>query len=329
MHPPCHLASVTAEACIRAARIKQFQGTAHQAAHVARTRCQGTRTAGPLLKCRNMRIAVISDVHGNLAALEAVLEAIAREGVDRLVVAGDVVVGAPDSLACWNLVRSLGYPLLRGNHERYLFDLNTEQAGPEWNSERFGPVQWASRRFDSGDLAAMRSLPLCLRLPEAPDLLIVHASPRSDRDAVTEDTSEEQLDEIFSGVSETLVVRGHNHLPAARVWGGRTVVTAGSVGLPLDGTTTAKYLLLEHEQGAWRYLRRETRYDVSETVARFLETGYLEEAGPMARLFMEELITARFKIMPFLRDYGRWSVDGSLSLSESVDRFLAHSAVTG
>lgn len=101
-----------------------------------------------------------------------------------MVCAGDVVNGSPDSRACWELVASLQLPLVRGNHERYLFDLYGEQARPEWHGQRFGPVQWSWRQFLGDELEQMRSLPLCLRLPEAPDLLIVHASPRADRDAV-------------------------------------------------------------------------------------------------------------------------------------------------
>jgi predicted phosphodiesterase len=269
-----------------------------------------------------MRIAIIADIHGNLAALEAVLEATRRERVDAIAVAGDIVNGAPDSRACWDLVRSLGYPLVRGNHERYLFDLYTERAEPEWHSERFGPVQWSHRQFEAAHLDEMRRLPLCVRLPEAPDLLIVHGSSRADRDVVLHDTACDELDTMFSETAERLIARGHNHTAGLRRWRGRTVVTTGSAGLPLDGSTTAKYLLVEHDGREWRYLHRETDYDSRATLRRFRDSGYLDGAGPMARLAMQEVISARHHMGPFLRQYDRWSLDGRLSLADAVDRFL-------
>ena len=77
-----------------------------------------------------MRLAVLTDIHGNLAALNAVLEHISTQNVDQIVVAGDTVNVLPDSSACWDLVMSLDCTVLRGNHERYLFDYGTPKADP-------------------------------------------------------------------------------------------------------------------------------------------------------------------------------------------------------
>jgi predicted phosphodiesterase len=276
-----------------------------------------------------MRLAVIADIHGNLAALEAVLDDIERQGADEIVIAGDVVNGSPDSLECWKLVRSLGSPMVRGNHERYLFDLETDRALPEWHTERYGPVQWTHRRFDPRELEAMGDLPLCLRLPQVPDLLIVHATARADREAVHCDTTDDELDAMFANTTERLVVRGHNHVRAVRRWRDRTVATTGSVGLPLDGSTSAKYLLVERCAEKWRLDHREVPYDLGSAVRRFTETGYLNEAGPMANLLLHELITARLQLMPFLRDYERWSESGRLPLTEAVHLFLEDRGLFG
>ena len=77
-----------------------------------------------------MRLAVIADIHGNLPAFEAALEHVDRQQVDRLVILGDIVVGAPDSAACWNLARSLSCPILRGNNDRYVAHYDTPAADP-------------------------------------------------------------------------------------------------------------------------------------------------------------------------------------------------------
>ena len=90
-----------------------------------------------------MRIAILCDIHGNLPALEAALTHLDDQSPDQVFVAGDVVTGCPDSDLCWQRIADLGYPLLRGNHERYLYELASDQAPPLWHTPQFAPVQWA------------------------------------------------------------------------------------------------------------------------------------------------------------------------------------------
>ena len=137
-----------------------------------------------------MRLAIIADIHGNLPALEAVLARIESLHVDRTLVLGDIVVGSPDSLACWQRVKSLGCPVLRGNHERYVCDLGTERAKPEWSSPQFGPVQYAAAQLGASTRSELAVLPSTLRLPEAPDVLFVHGPALNDSDLVFPYTSE-------------------------------------------------------------------------------------------------------------------------------------------
>ncbi|MEX2541593.1 MAG: metallophosphoesterase family protein [Trueperaceae bacterium] len=279
-----------------------------------------------------MRLAVISDIHGNLAALEAALADIESLGVDLVVVAGDLVNGAPDSRACWELIRSRGYSMLRGNHERYLFDLGTPAEAAEWQGERFGAVRWAAARFSRAELDEMRDLPDCPRPADCHDLLIVHASPRRDNDNLRPYTPEDEIRAMFAGTSEALVIRGHNHIGNTLQLSGRTngnartvertIVTCGSVGMPLDGNASAQYLLLERHGRSWRWEHRSARYDVDATLRRFHEDGYLEAAGPIGRLLMREIATASHQMVPFLSSWERWSDGGELDLAAAVDSFL-------
>jgi len=128
-----------------------------------------------------MRIAILADIHGNLPAFEAVLVHVRQQAPDLIVIAGDIVIGAPDSAACWQLAQSLACPMVRGNHERYLGHFGTEQGDPAWQTEQFAPVQWAVAQFTAQERAAIANLPVALQLPEMPNLLVVHATARSDR----------------------------------------------------------------------------------------------------------------------------------------------------
>ncbi|HLK58516.1 MAG TPA: metallophosphoesterase family protein [Chthonomonadaceae bacterium] len=270
-----------------------------------------------------MRLAILADIHGNLPAFEAALEHVAAQRVDRIVIVGDIVVGAPDSGSCWRLAQSLGCPILRGNHERYLFHFDTPHAPPLWKTERFGPVRWALTQCTEAERQCMADLPPFLQLPEAEGVFFAHASARSDNDTIVAYTPDSEIAAMFPDVTEPYIVRGHNHIAQVRLWEGRMIVTTGSVGLPLDGIATAQYLLLERHREGWKVQHQSVSYDVDATVRRFSETGYLEAGGPLARLFLREVATAGSQIVPFFRAYDRWQAETSLTLSEAVERFLS------
>jgi len=270
-----------------------------------------------------MRIALIADIHGNLHALEAALTRIEQLRVDLTVVLGDIVVGAPDSLACWQRIKELHCPTLRGNHERYVCDLGTERGKPEWTQPQFGPVQAAAAQLGEAARRELAVLPATLQLLEAPDVLFVHGSARNDTDLVFPYTRDDELVPMFAGASERWLIRGHNHYAGVRLWGDRRIITVGSVGLPLDGTPTAQFSLLERGTRDWSLQQLSVPYDVAAAVRRYKESGYLQAAGPMARLFMREVETATFHVVPFLK----WKKDQAEQghtppLADAVEQFL-------
>lgn len=269
-----------------------------------------------------MRIAILADIHGNLPAFETALKHLRLQAPDAVVLAGDVVNGSPDSAACWQLACSTGYPMLRGNHERYVADFGTPRAAPEWSTELFTPLQWAIEQLTDEDRRAMAVLPFSLRLPEAPGLFFVHASARDDHDSVLPHTPEEVLERMFEGVPERWIVRAHNHYGQARLWERGVILTCGSVGLALDGNPTAQYLLLDRENGGWRVQHQSVPYDLEATRRRFHDTGYLDATGPMGLLFYREVLTASQQLVPFLRLFNQWKQEKPISLHQAVTRFL-------
>jgi predicted phosphodiesterase len=234
-----------------------------------------------------MRIAVLADIHGNLPAFEAALAHSRRQAVDHLVIAGDLINGAPDSRLCWQLAQTLDCTILRGNHERYVFDFDTPHAPPLWRTEQFGPVQWTVDQFSAAERRMLAELPLAMRLPDVPDLVFVHASTRRDNDGVQPYTPAADIAAMFAETPEHLIVRGHDHWCQVRLWNGHTIVTAGSVGMPLDEQITAQYVLLEQCNGHWEIQHQSVAYDHDAAVERFASTGYLQTAGPMARLMLQ------------------------------------------
>ena len=273
-----------------------------------------------------MRIALLADIHGNLAALEAVLAEIETLKPDKLIVAGDVVDGGPDSGACWRRVKALGCPVIRGNHERYVFDYGTPRADPAWSSPQFAPLRFARAEFTAAEIAELAALPPHWRDPSLPELLVVHASLRGDNDSIFPYTPDALIEPMFEGVDPAvkIIVRGHNHACSTREWGARRIVTTGSVGLAQDGNPAAQFLLLEHgADGVWAVRHRAVRYDIGATLRRFRESGYLDKTGPLGRLFYREMETGTHQIVPFLSFYGAARARGvQWTLEETLRRFF-------
>jgi 3',5'-cyclic AMP phosphodiesterase CpdA len=188
-----------------------------------------------------MRIAILSDLHGNTFALEAILEDIAKQGVDQIIVAGDSVNGHPNSKLCWDMVMKLGCPVLQGNHEQYMYRLNTTTAEPEWSEEHFQTIRFFNSQFSRTDLEKMRVLPFTHSLP---DLLICHATPKDAFKSLFSHSSKLELETAFAETSQTCIVRGHNHKWFTAQWNGRTLYSIDAAGLPLTGNTNAPYAIL-------------------------------------------------------------------------------------
>jgi hypothetical protein len=272
-----------------------------------------------------MRIAVLADIHGNLIAFEAALADVRAQGVDQIVLAGDVVVGSPDSRECWDLACSLGVPMIRGNHERYVYTFGTPAAPAEWSGRQYLPIAWAVERTTSEQRAAMAALPMSYAPPGLErEVLLVHASMRGDHDTVNGRTSEADFAAMFPDEPPPLILRAHNHIARSQRWGDRTVVTSGSVGLPLDHETTVQYVIATRSSaGQWSIDHRSVPYDHDAALRRFHDTGYLDATGPIGRLFHRELATASYQILPFLRWYKRWQREEKMTIDEALYRFLA------
>jgi predicted phosphodiesterase len=245
-----------------------------------------------------MRVAIVSDLHGNTFALEAILEDIAKQGVDQMIVAGDSVNGHPNSKQCWDMVVALGCPVLQGNHEQYMYRLNTAKAEPEWTEERFQTIRYFHTQFSSGDLEKMRSLSFTYSLP---DLLICHAIPRDAFQSLYTHSSDLELEQAFTGTSETIIVRGHNHNWFTTHWNGRTLYSINAAGLPLTGNTNAPYAILSLNK-TWMLEQRHVPYD-HQAAVNVMNDDYIANVGAMGHLWKLELQTAQPHLNPFFKQY--------------------------
>lgn len=264
-----------------------------------------------------MRVAIISDLHGNTFALEAILEDIARQHVDQLVIAGDSVNIHPNSKACWDIVNKLGCVVLQGNHEQYMFRFGTTNAPLEWSQLRFQMVRYFHAQFSSLDLARMRALPLTYHLP---DLLICHATPKDTFKTLTPQTSTLELQDLFSGTHESCIVRGHNHNWVSLHWNNRKLWSIDAAGLPLSGNTQAAYAILTHAS-TWHLEQRLVSYDLAAAV-NSMDEAFIANVGALGHVLRLELATGSPHLVPFFQKYGATLEAQSITLEAAVKRFV-------
>jgi predicted phosphodiesterase len=180
-------------------------------------------------------LALISDIHGNAVALDAVLADLAGRGVDQIVCLGDLAAGGPQPHEVIARVRALGCRVVRGNADRWL--LEGLPPGRSMETHRLGDVvAWARARLAPDDVDYLAALPQTLSIGAAdgPGLFCFHGSPRADVDSLLATTPEAELDELMAEApQETLNAAGHTHLQLLRRHRDRVLVNPGSVGLPL------------------------------------------------------------------------------------------------
>jgi len=218
-----------------------------------------------------MRIAAIYDIHGNLPALDAVLQDIEREQPDLIVVGGDVA-SEPLPRATLEPLMRLGdrARFIRGNADRELvacFDGGA--VNPRLPDAAQETTRWAAAQLERlhRDFLARFPEHVIVAVDGLGDILFCHGSPRSDEEILTVATPEGRAREALTGVAQRVVVCGHTHMQFDRYVGAIRVVNAGSVGMPY-GEPGAYWLLL----GPGVELRR-TRYDLATAAALIRASG--------------------------------------------------------
>jgi putative phosphoesterase len=201
-----------------------------------------------------VRVAALSDIHGNLPALEAVLADVEREGIDAIVVAGDSYSG-PWPAEVVDLLAAVGPVIVRGNADRLDAIRGFDDALGAWNEERLG----------SSRLAAVAQWPLTaeLEITGLGSVLVCHSTPRDDEPIYTRITPDDELVGLLGPIHQDVLVCGHTHMQYDRALStGVRVVNPGSVGMPYEGRRGAFWAVLGPDVEF-----RHSDYDVEAAVA--------------------------------------------------------------
>jgi putative phosphoesterase len=218
-----------------------------------------------------MRVAALYDVHGNLPALEAVLDEVRQAGVDQVVVGGDVLPG-PMPRETLARLRDLPMPVqfIHGNCEVAALALLAGRDVRPLPEKVLETLRWSAQQLEPEHRRWLAGWPKALRIQVGglADVLFCHGTPRDEDEIFTRLTPEERLVPIFDGLNVPLVVCGHTHMQFDRKVGKTRVVNAGSVGMPF-GEPGAYWLLLGPDVQL-----RQTAYDLPKAAERIRNTNY-------------------------------------------------------
>jgi putative phosphoesterase len=242
-----------------------------------------------------LRVALLSDVHGNLPALQAVLHDIEPFHPDKLVVAGDFV-GGPHLNEVIQTLRAAGAIMIFGNNDLFLLKYLRNKGPEEWNTlKQFGLLRWNARQISQENIRFLRSLPeqTVITLPGTDAIRVVHGSPRDPVESLFPEKEPLSLDLALKSIVELVLVCGHTHQPWFLHRNGKLAVNPGAVANPLNGEFGAQYAMLEWQNHHWEVSLKTVQYDFSLIKSAFEQSGFLQAGGPIARGFLLSIETGR------------------------------------
>ena len=240
-----------------------------------------------------MRIAVLSDIHANLTALDAVIADLKKTAPDLVVHGGDLVIGCHRPAEAIDRVRERGWPGVFGNTDEVLwkpelfesFMEATPRLAPVWKIVFHEHVPAITAMIGSDRLAWLSALPMVWR----GSISVLHAAPDSVWRSPMFNATDEELAGAYGPLNAPIVAYGHIHLPFVRPLASMIVANCGSVGMPFDGDPRASYLLIDKGMPSIRRVE----YDVEREAQELLRSGY-----PDAARTAETLRTARYVLPP-------------------------------
>lgn len=276
-----------------------------------------------------MKVAILSDVQGNLPAFEAVVEDILGWNAELVIVAGDLLNRGPDSRGCLDLFHQLQrehrWIALRGNHEDYLLHCSKSQPESPQEAELRRFADWSLEQLNPADLAGIQAWADHLEFsdPECCSWVhVTHGTLAGNRDGISQSVSDDSLAGKLPPETD-LFVTAHTHKPLQRALQETRILNVGSVGSPFDRDVRASYARLTFVDGYWHSRIRRIAYDRQRTQLSFEQSGFLDQAGPLAALIHHEWQQAEMFMARWNRQYRAAVLAGEITAADAVNRFLA------
>lgn len=265
-------------------------------------------------------VAILSDIHGNVPALEAVLADVEQQQPDEVLVGGDLVGRGPQGSRVTALIQQRGWRTIRGNHEDYLLTFRKGDIPDSWRgAEVWSAARWMAGELSADDVAYLESLPADVRSRLLPEVRLVHGTPQSNSEGIGPWTSDRSMCRHLDSIHESVLVCAHTHRPLERRFPEGRVINVGSVGLPFNRDPRAQYVILHGGEDDIETEFRRVEYDRADILTIYEESGFLAEGGITSSLLALEIRDAAPYLVPFLT----WSAaEGVPQVSAALPDFL-------
>lgn len=247
------------------------------------------------------RIALLSDIHGNLPALEQVMDDMRQFAPDHVVVAGDMVNEGPFSAEVLQVIHENRWTMIRGNNEYYVINAYAPRRPETWR--HFTLLEWLHDQLtDWHHLIAGLPDDLLLLYPDAPDVHLCHGIPHNCWMGVYDmpfNDDETVLGWMANSRAKTIFC-GHTHIPLDRRAGDYHIINPGSVGAPLLGATVGSYMIVDGTSDGWTVAHHRTfPLDISPLYPAWVSQRFVERCGVTASMVIEEMRVSRLYVHSF------------------------------
>lgn len=236
-----------------------------------------------------MKIAILSDIHGNLFALNAILDDIKKNDVEEIFCLGDLAMAGPEPNRTIDFVKKQNWIIIQGNTDKMIAEYSDEV----YNAVHKGaPIMAEALKNDvkiisSDNKQFLKHLPEKLSLErEGVKILLVHGSPRKNNENIFPNLSQDKIEEMFLGVNADIVFCGHTHIPCGYQTNSKiTIVNDGSVGRPFTENPEACYVLAELKNGSFTIEHKFIKYN-KEEASKILALRPFEGAEKLAKMLI-------------------------------------------
>lgn len=272
-----------------------------------------------------MKLAIISDIHGNLPALEAVIEDIQRWQADQLIINGDLINRGTLSRACLEFLLQLPMQktFLKGNHEEFVISCESFDEPVDslpykirefahWTYEQVLPHIETIKTWENQ---------LDIVLNDQDHLHITHGTKIGNRDSIGRNTSEEALSAKV-GQDYDFFITSHTHYPLIRQFNRTLILNTGSVGAPFDGDKRSSYGRFWLSEQQWKMKIQRVEYDRQAAIDNYYRSGFLEQCGELPKIMLRELQLTRSLLGPWMQQYAPTVMAGELTFEAAVKQHL-------
>ena len=237
-----------------------------------------------------MRVAVLSDIHANVQALEAVMNDVVEQNCEHVICLGDLALAGPQPKEILDYVMNQdSWTVIQGNTDKMIANYGQEVID---FLEEHAPIMANAiaddiEILDDSYRAYLEGLPPFLSVEiEGCSVLLVHGSPRANNEDILPEMNINEIEEIISGTNEKLILCGHTHIPCGyQTTSGQTVVNVGSVGRPMTETPRACYAVIDFNNGSFEIRHRFVKYD-NETAAQIMSSRQFMGADRLSDLLL-------------------------------------------